>query len=132
MRFITALFLALCLFTSSAPASDSWIAVGKTDRSHFYAYRGSLSVAESSTKQRVFYVIGKYEILATKESVLQVWYVSVQDCIRSTGKLYVLDVSGQPVTDIEFKPGDNSVGHSIAKLICDAGLGSLTDSKNRI
>lgn len=132
MRFVIALLLALGLFTSSAVASEPWVLVGKSERSHFYIYRGSLDVGTTSDGSRVFYVAGKYEIIATKESMLQVWYVPVQDCMRGSGKLYILDTNGQQITVLDFKPSDQSVAASLAKLICEAALGSLTDSKNKI
>lgn len=132
MRLIIALLLALLLSVPNAIASDPWVLVGKSERSNFYIYRGSLDVGTASNGARVFYVAGKYEIPATKESMLQVWYVPVADCLKSSGKIYIMDPSGKEITNIDFKPGDDSIGASLARLICNAALDSLTDSKNRI
>ena len=132
MRLIIALLLALGLFISSAVANDPWILVGKTERSTFYMYRGSLGIDVSGDGKRIFYVAGKYETAATKETVLQIWYVPVEDCIRNRGKLFVLDKNARPVTDIDFKQGDDSVGASLARIICNAALNLTNDSKNRI
>lgn len=131
MRYIIALLLILGLVSSSVLASESWILVGKSDRSHFYMYRGSLDTGSTTDGQRIFYVAGKYEVIATKESVVQVWYVPVQDCIKSSGKLYITDAQGQAVTNIDFKPGDDSIGASLAKLICNTALNLISDPKNR-
>lgn len=95
-------------------------------------YRGSLDIGATADGKRIFYVAGKYEVITTKESVVQVWYVPVQDCVRATGKLYVTDAQGRSVTDIDFKPGDDSIGASLAKLICNTALNLLSDPKNRI
>lgn len=132
MRFILALLLSLSLFVSSAIASDSWIVVGKSDRSTFYIYRGSLSVGATQDGQRIFYVAGKYESHATKESLIQIWYIPVQDCVSGSGKLYITDSTGKQVTNIDFKPGDESIAASLARLICTAALDLQVNSKNRI
>ena len=132
MRFIIALLLALGLFTSSATASDPWILVGKTERSAFYMYRGSLGVGTGSDGQRIFYVVGRYTQIGTGESMVQAWYVPVQHCLTGSGKFYATDSEGKQVTDIDFRIGDGTIAASLAKLICNAALNSLTDSKNRI
>lgn len=115
LKFLLA--LVIITMTSLAEAQE-WVPIVKSESGTFFILKNSLKLAENHADEKVFLVTGRFTSEKLKTSQFLMWYVTVEHCSKSSGKLVLVDTAGNYIDEVEYKNDDETVVATIARTIC--------------
>ncbi|MVW77301.1 hypothetical protein [Pseudomonas xionganensis] len=101
--------------------SDWFLIASSQDNTRSYSGKaGSLEITNTKNGSQVAIIIGQIEDKTNNTLQYNKWYVSVDDCKKESGKMALLDISGEYIDSIDFVLGGNNIASGIADVICGA------------
>lgn len=128
---ITLLLSSTAIANPSDRKDSPWVHITNTNDNsdYFSAKRGSYEVVTTKQGTEVAMVLGQVEHKKKGTVEYVKWYVSTADCVSGIGKLVILKIGGDYISEADYVAKGENVASGIGDIICSIYLSDL-EKKN--